>query len=287
LEWRGDGISTALIFSDQSRENKITTFSSQYSQGSKPTFWSDDERLKLEAEKIYNGFNVDDPFWEPTIQLWKRAYPYNPSPKDTFREKVDDFLSAEGDWIYKTHYNLARLLSILQRTEYQIGREQAFAASRIFYSDKSHTHYISFWQEKDSLKPHRHVIDNYITAIGYTPQNFLYQSDDMSAEEFLDYSSFYNTGSKQLTDLEKQEKELAYQLHVKKAVLDKAILDALASKPKDVNDLYAALEQQLKMPLAKIRHVFKNVPLDKLLARNLKELVSKRRFSESLKQSRI
>ena len=69
--------------------------------------------------------------------------------------------------------------------------------------------------------------------------------------------------------------QIAKELHMKKAVLDKAILNALQSNPKNVNDLYVALEKQLHMPIAKIRNLFGSVPLRPLVAKQLREYLKK------------
>jgi hypothetical protein len=56
-------------------------------------------------------------------------------------------------------------------------------------------------------------------------------------------------------------------------MLDKAILQVLKSSPKDTETLYARLERQLGMPIVKIRHLFGNIPLDKIVAKQLKEFI--------------
>ena len=60
-----------------------------------------------------------------------------------------------------------------------------------------------------------------------------------------------------------------------KGILDKSVSDVIRSEPKDVETLYARLEKQLNMPIAQIKQIFKDVPLDKLIAKELKEYIIK------------
>jgi hypothetical protein len=133
---------------------------------------------------------------------------------------------------------------------------------------------ITFWDYQDGVKRQKKLVEKYLTDLGLSPQETLYQSDTQG-NEFLNYKSFFHVASAEMTDYDKEKAKIAQELHVKKAILDKAILNAIASKPKSVNDLYKQLEKQLKMPIVKIRHLFSDLPLDLMVNKALEECLGK------------
>ena len=83
------------------------------------------------------------------------------------------------------------------------------------------------------------------------------------------------------SDEQMRMKQMQLNLHLNKAVLDKAIVQALQSRPKDVNTLYQRLEKQFGMSIAQIKHLYGSVPLDKLIVKKATELNENKRSDEN------
>jgi len=149
--------------------------------------------------------------------------------------------------------------------------------------------YFPFWENDQSkfLNKHKSLIDNFIKTVGVDP-NTLFFEDENEDGVFIPYNEMFDVKSSPKTvtpsDEQRRMKQMKLDLHLKKGQLDKAIVQALQSKPKDVDTLYQRLEKQLGMPIVKIKHIFGAVPLDKLIvkkAKELKELVSSVDISKS------
>jgi hypothetical protein len=170
-----------------------------------------------------------------------------------------------------THNGLIELLSTLRRCYFN--RDYAECDGRVYDVKGEDKYLMSFWQEDSVILKDRNKLDDFFNRVGIDKNKILFERFDR--ENTVNYYQFFGTKPPEISDVERQKQQIARDLHMKKAQLDKAILDALQSKPKDINSLYAALEKQLNMPLAKIKHVFRGIPLDKLVVKQLREFVSR------------
>lgn len=191
--------------------------------------------------------------------------------------------NSDGDFSYRSiarvfsglsdepsHHNLIGLLSTLRRCYYN--RDEAQCDGRVFHFKQDDKYLMSFWQEDVDILKDRNKLDDFFNRVGISKNKLLFERYD--GDSTVNYYEFFGTKPPEISNVERQKQQMAKELHIKKALLDKAILGALQSKPKDMNSLYVALEKQLDMPLAKIKHVFRGIPLDKLVVKQLREFVS-------------
>lgn len=184
------------------------------------------------------------------------------------QEKISDVFHSISD--RPSHGTLIELLSTLRRCYYN--RDYAECDGRIFYSKNDDVYIMTFWNEDFNIFKDRVKLDDFFNRVGISKDKILFER--YNREEIVNYYQFFGTKPQEISDIERKKQQVARELHVKKAQLDRAILNVLQSKPKDINSLYVALEKQLNMPLAKIKHVFRGIPLDKLVVKQLREFVS-------------
>jgi len=162
---------------------------------------------------------------------------------------------------YLGHYNEAKNETILD------GR---------LYEDSGHW-YFPFWQLSifKLLNQYKSLIDDFLKTVNVSKDSVSFE-DENDGGIFHKYSDVFSaTNSKEeksTSDEQRRMKQMQLDLHIKKGQLDKSIVQALQSKPKDVDTLYQRLEKQLGMPIVKIKSIFGAVPLDKLIAKKAKEL---------------
>lgn len=138
--------------------------------------------------------------------------------------------------------------------------------------------YFPFWQLSlfELLNKYRHLIDDFLKKVN-VPTNRVKFEDETDESIFHPYDEVFKTSSsdkhRSYSDEQRRMKQMQLDLHMKKGQLDKAIVQALQSRPKDVNTLYQRLEKEFGMPVAKIKHLYGAVPLDKLISKKAKELV--------------
>jgi hypothetical protein len=273
LEWDIEGVSTMLIYPD-SLENKPVTISFQYTSGGNFTdVWSDSQTVETEVRAIMKKDYTNPIFNTILTRINSNMSLQTQVPMEGLLSRIGWKITFGKYSI--THGNISECLSLLERLPVSMNsstdRGDYPAASRLFKHENKFV--LSFWQNKAKLRSVKDKIVNYLHAIHIDPEQIYYQSIDMESDETLPMDRFFTLPTNKLSDVQRKEREIAQQLHVNKALLDKAILDALSSKPKNINDLYAALEDQLRMPIAKVRHLFKDFPFDKILARKVKEYV--------------
>lgn len=137
--------------------------------------------------------------------------------------------------------------------------------------------YFTFWLGKNTLINYKNKLIDFLNSVGIDVNNVLIE--DYTTREYysklIPFYDYFNTPEKELTAYEKARLELAKKLHINKGTLDKAVSDVIRSEPNDMETLYARLEKQLNMPMVQIKQIFKDVPLDKLIAKELKEYINK------------
>jgi len=144
--------------------------------------------------------------------------------------------------------------------------------------------YFSFWDGNNSVVKNKVKIVDFLRRIGVNTNNVFIE--DHTRDKYDDngdqiivmvpFNEFFGgVPHQELNAFEKAKLELAKKLHMEKGKLDKAVLDVIRSNPKDVETLYARLEDKFGMPLLQIKKIFKNVPLGKLVVKELKEYINK------------
>jgi hypothetical protein len=271
FKWAANGASTFLVYQDFIT-SKMEWIGVEYNSDGVKNIISSNNDVAEELKYFYDLSN--------DVTVYQRILSRIPSNEfESSEEHYNNEKEAWIDLVYTetrkaTHTNIKIALSSLKRIRSDTYSE---ISGRILNIGENVV--ISFWQEKDELGGYKPTIINYVTKSGYDPKKILYQSYDLDFDEFLSfYEMFDETPSRELSDEERKIKQLEKDLHMKKGQLDKAILDALASKPHDVNDLYASLEKQFKMPVVQIKSMFDRygIGLDKVLSRKINELLERR-----------
>ena len=162
---------------------------------------------------------------------------------------------------HPSHLNLISVLALLRRCK--LNRNKVHCDGRVF--NVSNTNYFTFWPEKSKIIPFKSHIDNFLHRVNISTNDVLFETIDDS--NFITYTQYFKNKEKtpELTSTEKQILQIKKDLHVNKGKLDQSILKALQSNPKDIDTLYSRLEKQFNMPISKIKQLYGNVPLDKLL----------------------
>jgi hypothetical protein len=174
---------------------------------------------------------------------------------------------------FSSHQKLRNLLSELNHFDDSYDN---ILDGRMYEYDGEY--YFPIWQKITELRKYRDFIDQFLKDANINPAKVKFESDDES--EFYPYSEIFKSTVKKTliskvknTDGNNDVKKLKYDLHVKKGMLDKAIVQVLQSRPKDADTLYRRLETQFGTPIAKIKHLYGAVPLDKLISKKAKELI--------------
>ena len=186
----------------------------------------------------------------------------------------NDVVGHELDVIgqFPAHYNIRKILSATGR--FSIQPDRAILDGRLYEHEGKW--YFPFWQPDLSvlLKKHKSLIDDFLKTIKVDHSKVFFE-DENDERVYYTYDEVFGpneTPQPSSSDEQRRMKQMKQDLHLNKAVLDKAIVRALQSKPKDVNSLYQRLEKQFDMPIAKIKHLYGAIPLDKLIVKKAKEL---------------
>lgn len=173
-----------------------------------------------------------------------------------------------------SHSNLRELLSVFGNVGEEDITTRSILDGRLYeYKGKW---YISFWQDDtyDTLNDHKNLFEDFLREINL-PYHKLFFENETYEYMFDPYIEVFRDQLRPKTTPEQQKmKQMKWDLHAKKGQLDKAIVQVLQTKPKDVDTLYQRLEKQFGMPVAKIKHLYGAVPLDKLISKKAKELVN-------------
>lgn len=173
-----------------------------------------------------------------------------------------------------SHYHLREILNYFGYNAVENPNERSLLDGRVYeYRGKW---YISFWQSdvNEILGDNKLVFDDFLKAVNISYYNVFFENE-FDGRKFDPYVEVFKQQSQpKTTELQRRMKQMSWDLHVKKGQLDKAIVQALQTKPKDVNTLYQRLEKEFGMPVAKIKHLYGAVPLDKLISKKAKELVN-------------
>lgn len=171
-----------------------------------------------------------------------------------------------------SHINLGLLLFKNKRINTSKEYFDIKCSGRLFFNK-----YFTFWAGKNTLINYKNKLIDFLNDAGVNINNVLIE-DHITREYYsklIPFNDYFNISDKELSSYEKARLELAKKLHMNKGILDKSVSDVIRSEPKDVETLYARLEKQLNMPIAQIKQIFKDVPLDKLIAKELKEYIIK------------
>lgn len=176
---------------------------------------------------------------------------------------------------FPSHYELRRALILVDRYSADLG-ERSILDGRLF--EHNENWYFPFWQidGNDATvvpRENKALIDDFLQKIYVKPDKVFFE-DLYDETVFHSYDETFSSSVERPTSSDEQRrmKQMQWDLHVKKGVLDKAIVRALQSRPKDVNTLYQRLEKEYGMPIVKIKHLYGAVPLDKLITKKAKEL---------------
>jgi hypothetical protein len=199
----------------------------------------------------------------------------------------DDIQTSLGVMLsFPSHYAIREILDMTDR--YGKDNARSILDGRLF--ERAGNWYFPFWQLDLNvlLKKNKSLIDDFLRTINVRSDK-VYFEDERDERVFHSYDETFSSVERPTSsDEQRRMKQMQQDLHVNKGKLDKAIVQALQSRPKDVNTLYQRLEKQFGMPVAKIKHLYGAIPLDKLIAKKAKELnenngtVSKK---DSLKKS--
>ena len=186
-------------------------------------------------------------------------------------KKIDDFPSHE------------RLVWLLQLTERILSANEHNSYNnchgRLFFNK-----YFTFWDENNTVVENKEKIIDFLRRIGVNTNNMFIEDHtrddyDVNGDQIIvmmPFNEFFGgVPHEELNAVEKAKLELSKKLHMDKGKLDKAVLDVIRSNPKDINTLYARLEDKFNMPLLQIKRIFKNVPLGQLVVKELKEYIHK------------
>ena len=193
-----------------------------------------------------------------------RYYGYNSTDINNYLDGIND---------YHSHNSVMALIVCLKRGDTK--RDKIKAAGRVFLiNDK---YYFAFWDYKGSVMGYKRYIIDFLDS-----QKI--KQDDVSIEEeddtgniiWMPFKKYFNlrVNSKEISPEQEKLRKIKQDLHINKGVLDKAILQVLQTRPKSTADIISQLEKNLKMPMAKIRHIYGELPLGRV-GKALKEYISK------------
>lgn len=181
---------------------------------------------------------------------------------------------------FPSHHKLAWLLqNIISSTNEDDSYNNC--NGRLFFNK-----YFTFWDDNNTVVENKEKIIDFLRRIGTNINNVFiedrmrddygYDVNDDPIVAMIPFDEFFGgVPHEELNAFEKAKLELAKKLHMDKGKLDKAVLDVIRSNPKDINTLYARLEDKFNMPLLQIKRIFKNVPLGQLVVKELKEYIHK------------
>ena len=169
---------------------------------------------------------------------------------------------------FPSHSKLTWILEIADRIT-SATNVVTYCNGRLYFSK-----YITFWQDNNVVVSYKSKISDFFNRIGVSTAD-VFVEDRIRSDKMVPFNEFFGGIHQELNAFEKAKLELAKKLHMDKGKLDKAVLDVLRSKPKDMETLYARLEDKFNMPLLQIKRIFRNIPLGKLVAKELKEYINK------------
>lgn len=177
-----------------------------------------------------------------------------------------------------THLGLRKILSALRRIKTFTRTETVTPISgRVFKIDD--TYYITFWESNYEIKKDKLKIERMLNDMGISPYSTKWQFGSFGQERFITFDEAFSANVEadedEMSLIKRTQAQLKAnrELHAKKALLSKNIVQALQDKPQDMATLQARLEDKFGMPFAKIKAMYGNIPLDQLLARELKEVI--------------
>ena len=232
-------------------------------------FVSNSDDLLKDIENLRNTSNEDN-FFKYDLLIKSRTLPKN-YPNTITNPSIyinNKFLNATHK-----HFELKHIVAALRRSK---NARESVMMGRIFKIKE--VYYITFWESNYDVKPHKLLVENMLNALGISPYTTQWQFASYPLDKFVNFDVAFGAGEEQPED------ELSYikrmrdmyrkqKLHAEKGILDKAIVQILQDKPEDAASLQARLEDKFGMPLAAIKARFGNIPLDKLLARQMNELI--------------
>lgn len=171
-----------------------------------------------------------------------------------------------------THTYLNNILCLLRRSEPEY--EYMIVPSRIYlYGDR---YYFASWSSPEKVIEYKSYIDSFLKSVGISTDFILFENSQDSFEPvFSSYNEFFNDSIEAGTSgYDEKMAKARRELHVNKAKLDVELLRILHSKPKDVDTLYQRLEKAFNMPIVKIKHIFSGIPLDRLISKKIREIIS-------------
>ena len=182
--------------------------------------------------------------------------------------------------IFPSHHKLFWLLQLTKRI-LSANEHDSYnnCRGRLFLNK-----YFTFWDVNNTVVENKEKIIDFLRRIGVNTNNIFIEDHtrddyDVNGDQIIvmmPFNEFFGgVPHEELNAFEKAKLELSKKLHMDKGKLDKAVLDVIRSNPKDINTLYARLEDKFNMPLLQIKRIFKNVPLGKLVAKELKEYIHK------------
>lgn len=170
-----------------------------------------------------------------------------------------------------THYYLEDILDSTNNSDY-LHHYESLIRGRLFeYKNK---YYITIWEKESELK-------KYSSEIKFLMNELNIKEDDLYVEiksripKNIPYLEFMKNDNKS-NDTNSKEQEKIRDLriaHERKALLNKELKDFLDNTPKTNIELFKQLEKKFGVPVAKLR-TLKNKPLDVLLKKKVKELIS-------------
>lgn len=306
--WARHGFSTFMIYPDLVLGRGVFV-SVNYNHDQFVDLWADNGQVYDELMFIYTNQNSEFYMENPMVAGFAERFKVLDN-NQTEESDILVYLKNKHSEIFSsglrkfTHVGVINFISlVMNRTSAEYRDSDGMELSGRVFNIKG-VNLVTFWQERNEIKPYKKHIANYLSEIGIDYKTALYQTYDMiddaidsgdgeqedwqddwdsgggdsgwGSSKFLTFEEVFGTASRQMGTVEKLKKDLANQLHIKKGQLDKAILDVLAEKPASYNDLYAGLEKQLGMPIAKIKHVFRGIPLDKLVVKEVREHFKRR-----------
>jgi len=203
-----------------------------------------------------------------------------PLPQNYPNTILNPFVIVNGKFIsgIYTHMGLRKILCGLRRIETFTLLDNVTPISGRIFKIKDE-YYITFWQSNYDIKKYKLKLERMLNDMGLSPYSTHWQFASFSMDKFLTFDQAFSH------DVEADKDELSFikrvksdlerkrKLHAKKALLTKNIVQALQDKPEDMQSLQAKLEDKFGMPLAQIRAKYGNIPINQLLAREIRETI--------------
>jgi hypothetical protein len=170
-----------------------------------------------------------------------------------------------------THLKLFDCCAYLGRVDSNDVNKHTSCKGRIYEIEKKT--YITFWGKLSNYVHSFSDVTKFIESdLQINLKSALYQFENLANNSFISLDTVKYALGHAKPEIQSKP-SLEQELHMKKALIGKKFLQVLQGHPANRHQLYAALEQEFNMPVAKIKQLVATVPLGAVVKRRLLSLL--------------